>query len=83
MEAVTVRLIARDVAIAVTNFRFRSPKPDGKIEESRTRGSFVMVKRAGIWKIAHFQNTVINPGMEGPGDAVNLDETTGLPKIAR
>jgi hypothetical protein len=31
---------------------------------AKTRGSFTMVKRNGIWKIAHFQNTVIDPKTE-------------------
>jgi hypothetical protein len=28
---------------------------------AKIRGSFTVVKRDGIWKIAHFQNTVIDP----------------------
>lgn len=83
VESVTVRAIAPNVAIALTNFRWRSPKPEGKIEETQTRGSFVMVKRAGVWKITHFQNTIVEPAMQGPGDAVNFDEATGLPKAAK
>jgi len=83
VEGVTLRAIAPDVAIAVTDFRWRSPKAGGKIEETQSRGSFVMVKRAGAWKITHFQNTVVEPAMQGPGDAVNFDEATGLPKVAK
>lgn len=83
VKSVTVRAIAPNVAIALTNFHWRSPKPEGKIEETDTRGSFVMVKRAGVWKITHFQNTIVEPEMQGPGDAINFDETTGLPKTAK
>jgi hypothetical protein len=47
------------------------------VVESKSRASFTTVKRDGIWKIAHFQNTVIDPKAE------NVDETkfdaTGFP----
>ena len=36
-----------------------------------------MVKRDGIWKIAHFQNTVVNPEAE-QSDPVTWDEN-GFP----
>ncbi len=53
--------------------------PNGTdIEDQKTRASFVAVKRDGVWKIIHFQNTNIHPMAEGPGDPLEWDET-GLP----
>ena len=44
---------------------------------AKTRGSFTMVKRDGIWKIAHFQNTVIDPKTES--DDLPKWDATGFP----
>jgi hypothetical protein len=43
----------------------------------------VMLKQGGQWKIVHQQNTIINPAIQGPGDPLNFDEKTGLPKNAK
>ncbi|MEO8034817.1 MAG: SgcJ/EcaC family oxidoreductase [Acidobacteriota bacterium] len=79
VESVTVRSIAPAVAVAVATMHF-SASQDPRyawVVASKTTGSFTMVKRDGIWRIAHFQNTVIDPKAE------NDDETkwdaTGFP----
>jgi uncharacterized protein (TIGR02246 family) len=72
VEAVLTRSIAPTVAVAVATMHF-GPSLDPRwplLPASKTRGSFVMVKRDGIWKIAHFQNTVIDPKTE------NIDPIT-------
>ena len=74
VESATIRSIAPTVAIAVATMHF-VPAPDPRDPGStatKTRGSFTMVKRDGIWRIVHFQNTVIDPKTE------NID----LPKFA-
>jgi uncharacterized protein (TIGR02246 family) len=66
VESATIRSIAPDVAVAVATMHFGS-SPDPRFSwmgAAKTRGSFTMVKRDGIWKIAHFQNTVIDPKAE-------------------
>ena len=35
-----------------------------ELAELKTRGSFIVVRQDGIWKIAHFQNTVVDPEVE-------------------
>jgi uncharacterized protein (TIGR02246 family) len=79
VESATIRSIAPTVAIAVATMHF-GPSLDPHfpwVVAAKTRASFTMVKRDGIWKIAHFQNTVIDPKAE------NEDETkwdaTGFP----
>ena len=79
VESATIRSITPTVAIAVATMHF-VPAPDHRYPwnaAAKTRASFTMVKRDGIWKIAHFQNTVIDPKAE------NDDETkwdvTGFP----
>ena len=79
VESATIRSIAPTVAVAVATLDF-GPSLDPRhswVVAAKTRGSFTMVKRDGIWKIAHFQNTVIDPKAE------NVDETkwdtTGFP----
>ena len=79
VESATIRSIAPTVAIAVATMHFgASLDPHFPwVVASKTRASFTMVKRDGIWKIVHFQNTVIDPRDE------NDDETkwdaTGFP----
>ena len=71
VESATIRSIAPTVAIAVATMHF-GPSLDPHfpwVVAAKTRASFTMVKRDGIWKIAHFQNTVIDPKAE------NEDET--------
>ncbi len=61
VEKVEVRSIAPDVAVAVATMKFAPAMIPGEtFPETRTRGSFVGVKRDGVWKIIHFQNTTIN-----------------------
>ena len=44
---------------------------------AKTRASFTMVKRDGVWKIAHFQNTVIDPKAEN--EDIPKFDATGFP----
>ncbi len=79
IESATVRSIAPHVAIVVATMHFgASTDPHFPwVTAAKTRASFTMVKRDGIWKIVHFQNTLIDPKAE------NDDETkwdaTGFP----
>ena len=79
VESATIRSIAPSVAVAVATMHFgASPDPRYSwVVAAKTRGSFTMVKRNGIWKIAHFQNTVIDPKAEND-DATKWD-ATGFP----
>ena len=79
VESATIRSIAPTVAVAVATMHF-GPSPDPRfswVVAAKTRGSFTMVKRDGIWKIAHFQNTVIDPKAEN--DDVPKWDATGFP----
>ena len=79
VESATVRSIAPTVAVAVATMHF-VPAPDPRypwLTAAKTRASFTMVKRDGIWKIAHFQNTVIDPKAES--DDVPKWDVTGFP----
>jgi uncharacterized protein (TIGR02246 family) len=79
VESATVRSLAPTVAVAVAVFHFvPAPNPHYPwITPAKTRASFTMVKRDGIWKIAHFQNTLIDPKAEG--DDLPKFDTTGFP----
>lgn len=83
VDQTLVRRIAPNVAIAVTTFRFSSSdekalpmySATGRIERVvKTRGSFVLVKRGTSWKIAQFQNTIVDPFAE-ENDPVDWDKT--------
>ena len=67
VESATIRSIAPSVAVAVATMHFGA-SPDPRYSwmggAAKTRGSFTMVKRNGIWKIVHFHNTVIDPKAE-------------------
>lgn len=79
VEAAIIRPIAPTVAVAVATMHF-GPSLDPRYPvgpASKTRGSFTMVKRDGIWKIAHFQNTVVDPRVEN-SDPITWDDA-GLP----
>jgi uncharacterized protein (TIGR02246 family) len=79
VESATIRSIAPTVAVAVATMHF-GPSPDPRyawVVAAKTRGSFTMVKRDGIWKIAHFQNTVIDPKTEN--DDLPKWDATGFP----
>jgi uncharacterized protein (TIGR02246 family) len=82
VESATIRSIAPTVAVAVATMHFGS-SPDPRyawVVAAKTRGSFTMVKRDGIWKIAHFQNTVIDPKTEN--DDLPKWDVTGFPPPA-
>jgi uncharacterized protein (TIGR02246 family) len=68
IDSVEVRPIAPNVAVVVAQMWFgHGLIPSGiEIPEVRTRGSFVMAKRDGVWKIVHFQNTTIDPEKTDP-----------------
>jgi uncharacterized protein (TIGR02246 family) len=79
VESATVRSIAPTVAVAVATMHFgasRDPRYEWAVA-TKTRGSFTMVKHDGIWKIAHFQNTVIDPKAEN--DDLPTWDATGFP----
>ena len=79
VESATVHSIAPTVAVAVATMHFGA-SPDPRYSwavATKTRGSFTMVKRDGIWKIAHFQNTVIDPKAEN--DDLPKWDATGFP----
>lgn len=79
VESVSVRPLAPTVAIAVATMHF-SASTDPRyswVKASKTRGTFTMVKRDGLWKIAHFQNTVMDPRAETE-DVPSFDKT-GFP----
>lgn len=83
VESVTIRAIAADVAVAIATMHF-SASPDPRYSAvagspSKTRGTFTTVKRNGAWRIAHFQNTVIDPRAEN-ADIPKWD-ATGFPPI--
>ena len=79
VESATIRSIAPSVAVAVATMHFGvSTDPlYSWMAAAKTRGSFTMVKRDGIWKIAHFQNTVIDPKTEN--DDIPKWDATGFP----
>jgi uncharacterized protein (TIGR02246 family) len=67
VESTSIHPIAPDVAVVVATLHFFKKPTDPFFEgtgDTKTRGSFTMVKRDGIWKIAQFQNTVVNPKTE-------------------
>ena len=79
VESATIRSIAPTVAIAVATMHF-VPAPDPHypwVAAAKTRASFTMVKRDGIWKIVHFQNTLIDPKAEN--DDLPKFDVTGFP----
>ena len=79
IESATIRSIAPTVAIAVATMHFVAT-PDPRypwLSPAKTRASFTMVKSDGIWKIAHFQNTVIDPKAES--DDETKWDATGFP----
>ena len=84
VDQMHVRLISPSVAIAVTTMRFSGDNEKAirmytalgsvMMEEKKTRGSFVLVKRGKSWKIVQFQNTLIDPLAE-ENDPVDWDKT--------
>jgi uncharacterized protein (TIGR02246 family) len=80
VESVEVRPIAPGAAVGVATMKFGPVIiPSGhELLELKTRGSFVMVKRNGDWKIAHFHNTPVDAEAER-NDPVTWDDTGYLP----
>jgi len=81
VEWATVHSIAPTVAVAVATMHFL-PSLDplySWMPAAKTRGSFTMVKRDGMWKIAHFQNTVIDPKAEN--DDLPKFDAGGFPPL--
>lgn len=79
VDTAMIRSITPTVAVAVATMHF-GPSLDPRwpvMPAAKTRGSFTMVKRDGIWKIAHFQNTIIDPRAEN-NDPITWD-SAGLP----
>ena len=83
IESATIRSIAPNVAIAVATMHFlASTDPRfAWVTAAKTRASFTMVKRDGIWKIVYFQNTEIAPKSEHD-DLPSFSET-GFPPPPR
>lgn len=79
VESTTIRSIAPDVAIVVATMHFvASPDPRFPwVTSGKSRGSFTTVKTDGIWKIAHFQNTSIDPKAEN--DDIPKFDDVGFP----
>jgi uncharacterized protein (TIGR02246 family) len=79
VESATIRSITPTVAIAVATMHFGASLDPrySWVVAAKTRASFTVVKRDGIWKIAHFQNTVIDPKTEN--DDVPKWDATGFP----
>ena len=80
VDQTLVRAVAPNVAIAVATMKFGpTMNPQGQVPPAqRTRGSFTMVKEGEGWKIAHFQNTLIDADAE-KNDPITWDETGFLP----
>ena len=80
VESVVIRLIAPGVAVAVATMKFGPVIiPSGQeIPELKTRGSFILVKQVGTWKIAHFQNTSVDAEAER-NDPITWDATGYFP----
>lgn len=79
VESMAVRPLAPNVAVAVAVMHFSSANDPRYpwLVAVKTRGSFTVVKRDGVWKIAHYQNTVIDPKAEN--DHVTDYDATGFP----
>ena len=80
VESAVIRAIVPDVAVAVATMKFGPVIiPSGQeIPELKTRGSFVLVKHGGTWKIAHFHNTSVDAEAER-NDPITWDATGYLP----
>lgn len=79
VESVTIRSLAPNVAVAVATMHFGA-SPDRRfpwVTGGKSRGSFTAVKADDIWKIAHFQNTNIDPNAEN--DDVPRFDDVGFP----
>ena len=67
VEATSIHPLTPDVAVVVATLHFFRTPTDPLYTgtgDTKTRGSFTMVKRDGVWKIAQIQNTVVDPQAE-------------------
>ncbi len=80
VESAVLRAIAQDAAVAVATMTFAPVvMPSGhEIPELTTRGSFILVKHGGTWKIAHFHNTSVD-AEAARNDPTTWDTTGYLP----
>ena len=80
VQETAIRPIAPNVVVAVATMTFGPViTPTGQnVPEIKTRGSFTTVKREGIWRIAHFQNTTVDLEAE-KNDPITWDESGFLP----
>ena len=80
VEQTAIRSIAPNVVVVVATMTFGPViTPTGQeLAEIKTRGSFTMVKRDGIWRIAHFQNTTVDLEAE-KNDPITWDKSGFLP----
>jgi uncharacterized protein (TIGR02246 family) len=80
VEETAIRPIAPNVAVVVATMTFGPViTPTGqKVPKIKTRGSFTAVKSEGVWRIAHFQNTIVDPEAE-KNDPITWDESGFLP----
>jgi hypothetical protein len=80
VERVLMRAIAPGVAVAVATMIFGPVMtPSGEeLRELKTRGSFILVKHDGAWKIVHFQNTSVDAEAE-QNDPITWDSSGYLP----
>lgn len=79
VESTSLHPVASDVTVVVATLHFLRAPSDPLYAgngDTKTRGSFTMVKRDGVWKIAQFQNTVVDPKAEH--DDVPSFEATGF-----
>ncbi|HLY39858.1 MAG TPA: SgcJ/EcaC family oxidoreductase [Terracidiphilus sp.] len=67
VESTSLHPIAPNVTVVVATLHFFKTPTDPFYSgngDTKTRASFTMVKRDGVWKIAQFQNTVVDPKAE-------------------
>lgn len=79
VDTAIVRSIAPTVAVAVATMHFNASTDPrfSWVATTKTRASFTAVKRDDIWKIVHFQNTVIDPKTEN--DDIPKWDASGFP----
>jgi uncharacterized protein (TIGR02246 family) len=81
VESTSLHPITPNVAVVVATLHFLRTPTDPLYTgtgDTKTRGSFTMVKRDGVWKIAQFQNTVVDPKAEHD-DVPSFAETGFFP----
>jgi uncharacterized protein (TIGR02246 family) len=64
VESTSLHPLTPDVVVVVATLHFFRTPEDPLYSgngDTKTRGSFTMVRRNGVWKIAQFQNTPVDP----------------------